>query len=114
MTSLIIGLIAGLLAFAMPQLLPEHFLPWLPRGVVSAAGVVIIFFAIASTSYVHVPDGYSAHLFRIYAGGSLPEGRIVAANGENGPQARILPPGLHIEPLINVMYSVDIQRPEVS
>jgi SPFH domain / Band 7 family len=114
MTSLIAGLIAGLLAFAIPQMLPEHYLPWLPRGAARVAGVLLIFFAIASTSYVHVPNGYSAHLFRIYAGGSLPEGRIVAANGENGPQARILPPGLHIEPLINVMYSVDIDRPEVS
>jgi hypothetical protein len=115
MTSLIVGLIAGLLlVFAITQLLPEHYLPWLPRGIVRAAGVFIIFFAVASTSYVHVPNGYSAHLFRIYAGGSLPEGRIVAANGENGPQARILPPGLHIEPLINVMYSVDTDRPEVS
>jgi hypothetical protein len=114
MTSLITGLIIGLLALAIPQLLPEGFLPWLPRGVVRIAGIFIIFFAVASTSYVDVPDGRSAHLFRIYAGGALPEGRIVAVNGENGPQARILPPGLHIEPLINVMYSVDTDRPEVS
>jgi hypothetical protein len=114
MTSLITGLIIGLVAFAIPQLLPEGSLPWLPRGLVRIAGVFIIFFAVASTSYVDVPDGRSAHLFRIYAGGALPEGHIVAVNGENGPQARILPPGLHIEPLINVMYSVDTDRPEVS
>jgi hypothetical protein len=114
MTSLIVGLVAGLLFFSMPELLPEHLLAWLPRRALRAAGVFIIALALVSTSFVHVPNGYSAHLFRIYAGGSLPEGRIVAANGENGPQARILPPGLHIEPLINIMYSIDTDRPEVS
>jgi uncharacterized membrane protein YqiK len=113
MTSLIVGIIAGFLAAAViPQLLPERYAMWGPA--VRIAGILIIIFAVASTSYVHVPDGYSAHLFRIYGGGSLPEGRIVAANGENGPQARILPPGFHIEPLINVLYSVDIGRAEVA
>ncbi len=115
MGSLIVWLIAGLAAlFALPQILPERYLSRLPGPALRFAGILIILFAFASTSYVHVPDGYSAHLFRIYAGGSLPEGRIVAANGENGPQARILTPGFHIEPLINVMYSVDITQPEVA
>jgi hypothetical protein len=113
MINLILGLVAGLLAaFAVPLLLPERHQVWLPT--LRILGMLFIIFAVASTSYVHVPDGYSAHLFRIYGGGSLPEGRIVAANGENGPQARILPPGFHIEPLINVLYSVDTGRPEVA
>ena len=115
MPSLITWLIAGLLAlFALPHLLPERYLAFVPQQALRVAGIVIIVFAFASTSWVHVPDGYSAHLFRVYAGGSLPEGRIVAANGENGPQARILPPGLHIEPLINVMYTVDTAQAEVA
>ena len=113
MINVILGLFAGLLAaFAVPLLLPERHRAWAPT--LRLLGILVIIFAVASTSYVHVPDGYSAHLFRIYGGGSLPEGRIVAANGENGPQARILPPGFHIEPLINVLYSVDTGRPEVA
>jgi hypothetical protein len=78
-----------------------------------ALGIILVVLAVASTSYVYVPDGRSAHLFRIYGEGSLPQGHIVAAEGENGPQARILPPGFHIEPLINVLYSVDTEQPEV-
>jgi hypothetical protein len=113
MINVILGLFAGLLAaLAVPLLLPERHRAWAPT--LRLLGILVIIFAVASTSYVHVPDGYSAHLFRIYGGGSLPEGRIVAANGENGPQARILPPGLHIEPLINMLYSVDTGRPEVA
>ena len=83
------------------------------RPLFRAAGILIAILAVGSTSYVYVPNGFSAHLFRIYGGGPLPEGRIVAADEENGPQARILPPGFHLAPLINVLYSVDTQRPEV-
>jgi hypothetical protein len=42
----------------------------------------------------------------------LAAGKIIAVNGENGPQARILTPGLHIEPLLNLVYHVDISETE--
>lgn len=115
MAGLVMGLIAGLLvALVVPPLIPEKHQNAVTRVLVRAVGVLIVIFAIASTSYVHVPDGYSAHLFRVYAGGSLPQGRIIAVNGENGPQARILTPGLHMEPLINVLYDVDVSKPEIA
>jgi hypothetical protein len=71
-------------------------------------------FAIASTSFVRVPDGHLGQLFRVYGVGSLTEGRIVAAHGENGPQARILTPGFHPWLLVNVLYDVDTNNLEVS
>ena len=77
-------------------------------------GVLAIFVSIASTSFVHVPDGHLGQLFRVYGGGSLTEGRIVAVRGENGPQARILTPGFHVWPLVNVLYEVDTSKLEVS
>ena len=74
MAGLVMGLIAGLLvALVVPPLIPEKHQNAVTRVLVRAVGVLIVIFAIASTSYVHVPDGYSAHLFRVYAGGSLPQ-----------------------------------------
>jgi hypothetical protein len=66
------------------------------------------------TSFVRVPDGYLGQLFRVYGGGSLTEGRIIAAHGENGPQAKVLTPGFHPWFLVNVLYDVDTSRQEVS
>ncbi|MBS0244646.1 MAG: hypothetical protein JSS20_20950, partial [Proteobacteria bacterium] len=77
-------------------------------------GLLAMIFSIASTSFVHVPDGHLGQLFRVYGGGSLAEGRIVAVRGENGPQARILTPGFHPWLLVNVLYHVDTDKTEVS
>ena len=114
MLGLIIGAVAGVFIITiLPSLLPDRYKAVIPNSVIWLLGVLVILFALASTSFVYVPDGHSAHLFRVYMGRSLPPGKIVAASGENGPQARILAPGLHIEPLINVLYDVDTSRPEL-
>jgi hypothetical protein len=44
----------------------------------------------------------------------LPAGKIIAVNGENGPQARIFTPGFHFEPLVNVLYEVSTEQTEVN
>jgi hypothetical protein len=114
MPGLIMGVIAGaLVIFIIPSLLPDRVKPLIPNLAFPVLGVLIIVFALASTSFVYVPDGYSAHLFRVYMGRVLPPGRIVAAEGENGPQARLLAPGFHFEPLLNVFYNVDTSRSEL-
>jgi regulator of protease activity HflC (stomatin/prohibitin superfamily) len=114
MPGLIMGVIAGaLVIFIIPSLLPDRVKPLVPSLAFPILGVLIIVFALASTSFVYVPDGYSAHLFRVYTGRVLPPGRIVAAEGENGPQARLLAPGFHFEPLLNVFYNVDTSRSEL-
>jgi hypothetical protein len=113
MIGLIVGVVVGafIIVFA-PILIPENYRGVFANLILRAAGAFIILFALASTSFVYVPDGYSAHLFRVYLGRSLPPGKIVATEGENGPQARILAPGFHVEPLINVLYNVDTSRSE--
>ncbi len=75
---------------------------------------MFILFAVASTSFVFVPDGHLGQLFRVYGGGSLTDGRIVAADGENGPQAEIFTPGFHPWFSLNVLYNVDTSNHEVS
>jgi hypothetical protein len=37
----------------------------------------------------------------------MPPGQVIAYNGENGPQARLLPPGFNFELLLNVFYEVE-------
>jgi regulator of protease activity HflC (stomatin/prohibitin superfamily) len=115
MMVLLLGLLlAAVVAFAGPTLLPQQFRNPLADNALRLIGIFGMLFAIASTSFVRVPDGHLGQLFRVYGGGSLTEGRIVAVHGENGPQANILTPGFHPWLLVNVLYDVDTSHPEVS
>ena len=71
--------------------------------VAMAAGVL----ALASSSFVFVDANSVGHLKRIYAFKELPEGRIIALDGEKGPQARILGPGFHVIPLVRILYDFE-------
>src|SRR5579875_2001070 len=115
MSGLLFWVIVGAaVLFVAPPMLPARFRGVVVDNAVRLAGVLIIIFGVLSTSYVFVPDGHVGEMFRVYGGGSLPLGRIVAVNGENGPQARIFTPGFHFEPLVNVMYEVNPGHTEVS
>jgi hypothetical protein len=115
MFDLAIGLLSAvIIAFVLPSFLPAQVRAWFTDTVARALGAIVIIFAIASTSFVRVPDGHLGQLFRVYGGGSLTEGRIVAVHGENGPQGKILTPGFHPWLLVNVLYDVDTSKPEVS
>jgi hypothetical protein len=114
MIGLMVLVVLGAILFAIPPLIP---IPYRSRAVDNGAraiGVVIILIAFASTSFVFVPDGHVGHLFRVYGGGSLTDGRIVAANGENGPQAEVFTPGFHARALLNLIYTVDTDKEEVT
>ena len=115
MTILLLGLLlAAIVAFAGPAILPQQFRNPVADTVLRLMGVLGMLFAVASTSFVRVPDGHLGQLFRVYGGGSLTDGRIVAVHGENGPQANILTPGFHPWLLVNVLYDVDTSHTEVS
>ncbi len=115
MYELLFGLLSAVIvAFLLPPLLPQQTRGWLSDSLARAIGALIFLFAIASTSYVRVPDGHLGQLFRVYGGGPLTEGRIVAVHGENGPQAKTLTPGFHAWLLVNVLYNVDISNVGVS
>src|SRR6516164_8449812 len=115
MTSLLLGLLlAAIVASAGPTLLPQQARSPLADSTLRIIGVLGMLFAIASTSFVRVPDGHLGQLFRVYGGGALSEGRIVAVHGANGPQASILTPGFHPLLLVNVLYEVDTSNLEVS
>lgn len=100
--------------FVIPPVIPASYRTAAAGNLSRVVGVVFILFAFASTSFVFVPDGHVGHLFRVYGGGPLTEGRIIAANGENGPQAEIFTPGFHARFLLNVIYNVDTGKEEVT
>lgn len=58
-------------------------------------------------SFVIIDSDDTGHLKRIYLANDLPPGRIIAVNGEKGPQARILGPGFHFIPFVRVIYDVE-------
>jgi hypothetical protein len=67
--------IGAALLFVVPPLLAPYTGGNRTIGAaVRALGVLLIFFGVLTTSYVHVPDGHLGQLFRVYGGGSLPEG----------------------------------------
>ena len=57
-------------------------------------------------SFVIIEGNMVGHLDRIYLAGDLPPGKIIAKGGQQGPQARILGPGLKVIPFIRVLYDV--------
>ncbi|WP_346898628.1 hypothetical protein [uncultured Roseibium sp.] len=76
-----------------------------PLGGIVALGIGL--FMLASTSFIFVDANQVGHLKRIYAFKELPPGRIIALNGEKGPQAEILGPGFHFIPLVRVLYDFE-------
>ena len=78
-----------------------------------AFSVLCGFIAFLSLSYVNVGADNIATLHRVYMASDLPEGRIIALDGQKGPQADILGPGFHISPFIRFLNDIDADHPVV-
>ncbi len=82
---------------------------FLRRAVSRVGGIVLAGIGIlllAATSFVFIDADKIGHLKRIYAFEELPPGRVIARDGQKGPQARILGARFHFIPLIRVRYGV--------
>jgi len=66
--------------FIVPSIIPPNYRSAATGNLARVVGVIFILFAVASTSFVFVPDGHVGHLFRVYGGGPLTGGRIIAAD----------------------------------
>jgi len=108
MTWIIVAILSVLVAVVLPPRFPEAAI----RNAIRVFFGILAVFLVFSTSHVHIGANEVGHLKKIYFGGSLPLGRIIATNEEKGPQAEILPPGFHLRPLLNVIYDVE-KRPIV-
>lgn len=72
-------------------------------------GSLVIFALIGflSRSFVIVDGNEIGALKRIYLGDNLPAGRIIALDGQKGPQAEVLGPGFHLKLFVRVLYDVE-------
>jgi hypothetical protein len=77
------------------------------RQVSGVAAILLALVTLASTSFVFIDARAVGHLKRIYASQDLPKGRIIAVDGQKGPQARVLGPGFHFVPLLQILYDVE-------
>ena len=76
--------------------------PWAPWTAWAIALLIV-----ASTSFVVVDQDKIGHLKRIFLAADMSTGSIIAQEGEKGPQARILGPGFHMIPIVNVLYQFE-------
>ncbi len=65
------------------------------RGVAGLLALVVLFFFFALSSFRHVGDNEIGVITKNVGRSALPPGKIIATEGEMGPQARIMPPGWH-------------------
>ncbi|MSP01111.1 MAG: hypothetical protein EXR07_08705 [Acetobacteraceae bacterium] len=70
---------------------------------VRAVLLTLALFCILGTSIIKVPADQVGVVRKIYGTSSLPEGHIIATNGETGYQAAIIPPGTF---RISVMFNI--------
>ncbi len=114
MLQLIYAVVCFVLGVALLSSRSTGFREKLPGFIQSHAqklGVLSVFlglFFFVSLSFVFVDSDQTGHLKKIYLGEDLQSGRIIGANGEKGPQARIIPPGFHFEPLINLINEIEM------
>ncbi len=66
-----------------------------------------VLFFLTLPSYVIIDADEIGLMKRKFLASSLPPGRIIAANGEKGPQAEILGPGFHFRPFIRVLNVIE-------
>src|ERR687896_127301 len=102
-------IIAALLVLVAPRFIPPQFA--VLNVVAKAAALLLILFAVASTSFVYIDEDKTGHINKIY-GSNLPPGAYIAIKGEKGPQAYLLPPGFQFSPLLNKGY-LDLSLPNL-
>ncbi len=117
--ALIAGILALLKARRAPTTLPVPIAAGKSANAVnvlntimgtSAGGALLVAVGLAllaSTSFVQIDGDKIGHLRRIYGYKELPPGRIIALDGQKGPQAEILGPGFHFIPLVQVLFKVE-------
>ena len=119
-TMLVIGILI-IAIIVVPGMVPDHYT--LPDEHVSRAGekialdwvrtplriflILVTMLAAAQTSYVVIDADKIGVLNKVYGAKSLEQGDIIAFNGETGPQAEILGPGLNMKLMVNVFYEVE-------
>jgi len=76
--------------------------------VIYCLGGLMFISAVLSTSLFYVDKYETGHVVKKFGGRNLSNGKIIAANGENGPQADIYGPGWHLAWFIRIWGEVNV------
>ncbi|TBW37047.1 hypothetical protein EYW49_12930 [Siculibacillus lacustris] len=110
MLALTVFLLAILAAVVVPPRLPQALAGDRRTAAVFAVRFVTLLIAgaaVLSTSVVRIGPSSVGVVQRLYLGGSLSAGHVIATAGETGFQADIIPPGaFHIWPFYNVLNTI--------
>jgi hypothetical protein len=99
----VLALAVGLIA---PWFVPPNTPP-IVRPLVRYIALAWAAFFVLDTSIIHVPADQVGVVRKIYGVSAMPEGHIIAADGETGYQAQLIPPGtFRIRPFFNVLNDV--------
>jgi len=107
MTSTVLLVVGFIVAIALLSSIPRVPGPMRVLAGIGAIVVLLVSFTLASVRFVG--DDEVGVVIKNVGVASLPEGQIVATNGEKGPQASILAPGWHPW-LWPVIYDVEIHK----
>lgn len=103
--SIIFLLIGIAIALALLSILPK-----IPNSQLKAAAAALACLAIVAglifSSFRYVRSNEVGIVVKNALGAKLPAGKIIATNGEMGPQAKVLPPGWHLW-LWPVIFDID-------
>jgi len=78
------------------------------RLALRALAAVLAILCVSETSFVRIPGDSVGVVRKLFGAQSLPEGHIIATEGETGYQARIIPPGaFKVSPFINVLNEIE-------
>lgn len=103
--SIVLGTIVAAALLSVVPRLPASGM----RGAVAALSLLVFTIGILFSSVRYVPDDSLGVVIKNALGAQLPPGKIIATQGEMGPQARILPPGWHLG-YWPVIYDIEIHR----
>ncbi len=79
---------------------------WLRWTLRSVGGTFAVMCFLMTSCFI-IDSDKVGHLKRIYFGKAMPPGQIIANTNENGPQAKVYPPGFHLLPFIRVTHDIE-------
>lgn len=105
--------LAALIQFRRMQMSDDNSSRWVRLSKKPLIAILVytfggLFFlsSVFSTSLFYVDKYQTGHIVKKFGGGNLGNGRIIAPDGENGPQASIYGPGWHLSWFIRIWGEV--------
>src|SRR5258708_2229378 len=112
MTEILIAAAALPAALFAPRAVPAPLGGWRRIGAIAALRLVfglVALYEILATSIIAIPADRVGVVRKIYGFANITPGHIIAAHGETGYQAEIIPPGtFRISIFFNVLNRVDL------